>query len=256
MINLYLTNREILLYDVDDWAVLRKNYRIIGEIVGDSLHTPSLPVKILPEEACLLLSKNIVNVLEASEEIIKTKNDQNRLDEYETTLLSAQIVEYQETRKVQIEKIVDRIMAKPNENRSREEIIEDQLKRTPSVTKENMIWPVQLCTSNTTNKKTVTISDILKITSKLKSEIYSDLWERGYYITQGHKFGGDFLVYNGEPICHHAVFIIKCVECEENISPLEVIAFGRLGTSVKKRAVLASLTDSKVSYITINWIDS
>lgn len=32
---------------------------------------------------------------------------------------------------------------------------------------------------------------------KLRYETFKDLWERGYYITNGEKFGGDFLVYPG-----------------------------------------------------------
>lgn len=32
---------------------------------------------------------------------------------------------------------------------------------------------------------------------KLRYETFKDLWEQGYYITNGEKFGGDFLVYPG-----------------------------------------------------------
>lgn len=51
---------------------------------------------------------------------------------------------------------------------------------------------------------------------------------------------------------------MKCVEDRnKSMHSSELIAFGRLGTSVKKRAVLASLnTDQTVTYITLNWTDS
>lgn len=32
---------------------------------------------------------------------------------------------------------------------------------------------------------------------QLRYKTYKDLWERGYYVTSGGKFGGDFLVYPG-----------------------------------------------------------
>lgn len=32
---------------------------------------------------------------------------------------------------------------------------------------------------------------------QIKYKIYKDLWEKGYYISSGEKFGGDFLVYPG-----------------------------------------------------------
>lgn len=56
----------------------------------------------------------------------------------------------------------------------------------------------------------------------------------------------------------HAIHIVRCVEdANESMHPSEIIAFGRLGTSVKKNAVLASLNeDDTISYITINWMDS
>lgn len=31
-----------------------------------------------------------------------------------------------------------------------------------------------------------------------KYKIYSDLWNKGYYITSGIKFGGDYLLYPGK----------------------------------------------------------
>lgn len=32
---------------------------------------------------------------------------------------------------------------------------------------------------------------------RLRYKTFKDLWERGYYVTSGEKFGGDFLVYPG-----------------------------------------------------------
>ena len=31
----------------------------------------------------------------------------------------------------------------------------------------------------------------------LKYRVFSDFWERGYFLTGGGKFGGDFLIYPG-----------------------------------------------------------
>ena len=33
---------------------------------------------------------------------------------------------------------------------------------------------------------------------KLQYLVFKDLWENGYYLTDGSKFGGDFLVYPGK----------------------------------------------------------
>lgn len=38
---------------------------------------------------------------------------------------------------------------------------------------------------------------ILKNTTRVKCKTFKDLWEKGYYLTAGQKFGGDFLAYIG-----------------------------------------------------------
>ena len=37
----------------------------------------------------------------------------------------------------------------------------------------------------------------IHITNELKFKIFEDLWNKGFYITDGSKFGGDFLAYPG-----------------------------------------------------------
>lgn len=95
-------------------------------------------------------------------------------------------------------------------------------------------------------------------TTALKCAVFKDLWEKGYYITAGEKFGGDFLLYLGDPIAYHAAYIVRCVENPNaKLSPSELVAFGRLGTSVKKKAVFASMDDNEVvSYLAVNWMDT
>ena len=38
----------------------------------------------------------------------------------------------------------------------------------------------------------------LGVRDEIKLRVFADLWERGYYVTRGVKFGGDFLAYRGE----------------------------------------------------------
>ncbi|KAG0724115.1 tRNA-splicing endonuclease subunit Sen34 [Chionoecetes opilio] len=46
---------------------------------------------------------------------------------------------------------------------------------------------------------------------KLRSKVFIDLWRQNYYLTSGLKFGGDFLVYAGDPHICHAHAIVRCV---------------------------------------------
>lgn len=254
MIKLYFTEGNTFLYNVDDWITLRKTHRIIGEIVGSSSHIPSLPLKISPEEALLLLKKNVVEIKDLPDprKVMEVNN-------IETQILEHQINDYKKTRRIQLENVLDMIIKqrrKMNDYRSRDDILNEELEKTPPVTKDNMIWPIFLTPNDYISTKVINCHDIELHSTLLKSKTFEDLHYKGYFITDGAKFGGDFLVYFGDPICHHAIFIVKCIESEQSISPMEIVAFGRLGTSVKKRAVLASVVNEEVCYLTINWIDA
>eukprot|EP01135_Chromosphaera_perkinsii_P011021 Nk52_evm55s2309 gene=Nk52_evmTU55s2309 len=104
--------------------------------------------------------------------------------------------------------------------------------------------------------------------------VFRDLWERGYYLTPGAKFGGDFLAYEGEPLVYHSQFVVRIKgvnEQEEDntelqgaivrdadsgcISGMEIVLYGRLATSVKKQCLLAyvNLKTERVKYSTISW---
>ncbi|PVU99868.1 hypothetical protein BB560_005432 [Smittium megazygosporum] len=90
---------------------------------------------------------------------------------------------------------------------------------------------------------------------KIKKLVFSDLWNKGHYITSGLKFGGDYLVYNGDPFLYHSNFIATVLNYEELLSGHDLVALGRIGTNVKKNRVLCSFDFESNSciYITIRW---
>lgn len=56
----------------------------------------------------------------------------------------------------------------------------------------------------------------LEVMSSLKTDsdkmiVYQDLYDRGFYISSGMKFGSDFLGYSGDPIRYHARYAVKVV---------------------------------------------
>lgn len=64
--------------------------------------------------------------------------------------------------------------------------------------------------------------------------LYSYLNERGYFITPGLRFGGDFSVYPGDPFRYHAHYMANNYGWDEKIPMLDLVTSGRLGTAVKK----------------------
>lgn len=91
--------------------------------------------------------------------------------------------------------------------------------------------------------------------SRLRSRgaVFADLHDKGYYLSCGAKFGADFLAYAGDPQLFHAALAVVVVEAAECVSPLDVVALGRLGDSTKKRTVLAFLDGGAVNYVGVQW---
>ncbi|KUI55173.1 putative tRNA-splicing endonuclease subunit tsp-4 [Cytospora mali] len=63
---------------------------------------------------------------------------------------------------------------------------------------------------------------------------YKHLNSRGFYITPGIRFGADYSVYPGDPFRYHAHFMATSFEWDEEITMLDIVSGGRLGTGVKK----------------------
>ena len=70
-------------------------------------------------------------------------------------------------------------------------------------------------------------------------KIYKYFWSVGFHLTCGSKFGGDYLVYPGDPAKYHSKFIIACIDFTEKLTLKQLITYARMATSVKKTFVLA-----------------
>ena len=63
--------------------------------------------------------------------------------------------------------------------------------------------------------------------------LFVALWRRGFYVTTGTKFGGEWLAYRGAPLQHHAQFIVSYwprphVSVSKGTSPSETDTCDRL----------------------------
>ncbi|KAK7689137.1 hypothetical protein QCA50_007828 [Cerrena zonata] len=91
---------------------------------------------------------------------------------------------------------------------------------------------------------------------RAKCGVFRDLLEKGYYMGGGIKFGGDFLVYPGDPLRYHSHFVTTVIDSPLSVlRPMEIVAHGRLGTATKKAHLLCGWDDEKkeVSYLSIEW---
>lgn len=88
----------------------------------------------------------------------------------------------------------------------------------------------------------------------LRQAVFSDLHDKGYFLSCGAKFGADFLAYPGSPQIFHGSLAVIAVMADEVVGARDVVSLGRLGDSTKKRTILAFLGNSStVQYVGIQW---
>lgn len=94
----------------------------------------------------------------------------------------------------------------------------------------------------------------MDVDSTLKFRVFKDLWERGATVTSGESFGGDFLIYPGDPLYFHASHIVNVIE-SGTISPVALMGCGRMSVSVNKKCIFAFLDVEKdeLCYIDMSW---
>jgi len=91
---------------------------------------------------------------------------------------------------------------------------------------------------------------------RARCEVFRDLWEKGNYLGGGGKFGGDWLVYPGDPLRYHSHFVATVQTSPSALlRPMEIVAHGRLGTATKKAHLLCGWdpVSREVTYISIEW---
>ncbi|CAG8529342.1 7313_t:CDS:2 [Diversispora eburnea] len=221
----------------------------VGSLVGSLPRFPlqnqfyGLPLSLTPEEVTLLLSEGII-VLVNDEKSHQTPT-KLQIEEYEKSQKEnenhqLQDISYdfkqKEKRKIGF---VSSITIKTVSTNSFEWYNDDNQKfNTLEIAKQSNIWNWPETESE-----------------KYKFKIFYDLWKKGYFITSGIKFGGDYLLYSGDPLRFHSQYIATIMDRNKIISSLDIITFGRLGKAVKKSYMLCSWDQNfdKGIYFCLEW---
>ncbi|TFK42989.1 hypothetical protein BDQ12DRAFT_703294 [Crucibulum laeve] len=94
------------------------------------------------------------------------------------------------------------------------------------------------------------------LAERARCGVFRGLKEKGFFMGGGIKFGGEYLVYPGDPLRYHSHFAASVLESPiASLRPMEIVAHGRLGTATKKAHLLCGWDDEKkeVSYLSIEW---
>ncbi|KAJ2151377.1 tRNA-splicing endonuclease subunit [Coemansia sp. RSA 637] len=90
---------------------------------------------------------------------------------------------------------------------------------------------------------------------QLRFKLFKDLHGRGFFVTQGIKFGGEYLLYPGDPLRYHSSHIVSLVDHGQTVAARELITLGRVCTAVNKTRLLSSWNPhtDHITHITLNW---
>ena len=78
--------------------------------------------------------------------------------------------------------------------------------------------------------------------------VMSDLNSRGYRVTDGTKFGADYLAYPGDPSEFHSQYAVRVLEEDDVFQPMEILGGARVALGARKRFVIASRRGGKGNF--------
>ncbi|KAF8061562.1 hypothetical protein FPV67DRAFT_1563865 [Lyophyllum atratum] len=272
-----VSNKKAYIWDVDDIATIRSKHHLCGVLTGTLPHLSQqnaflgVPLVLMPEEVVLLVDNGDAVLID------DWNLEQQEDIKHQMVLLEAKGAKEgaNSGRAMSAEAILKR-QAREEKRAAKAKLVEaaggpDSLGAmlAPEATVEgasrsqppsSIDWydPNPSCSYTTiAAAKAARIWDYpSNLQERAKCGVFRSLWEQGYFMGGGIKFGGDYLVYPGDPLRYHSHFAASMLDSPlSSLRPMEIVAHGRLGTATKKAHLLCCWDDEKkeVSYLTIEW---
>ncbi|XP_064597229.1 tRNA-splicing endonuclease subunit Sen34-like [Liolophura sinensis] len=280
---LFLAHGNIFVWNPNDVCTLRERHRIVGTLVGCLPRLPrqnahlGIPLQLMKEEASLLLETGVCRLIDDTKPLMSPKPAQvSCFQELRRNQHQEQIEMYREERREEMRRHLPKILegrkAKKRKLKESQKSYEEsgstaeeeeevsfdvESVNIPAISTDHTM--VQLFTENPWREKRTEVAVEwnfpLSEQEVMRCQVFRDLWERGYFLTSGCKFGGDFLVYPGDPSRYHAFFIAICIPHHKKMAAMDVVAMGRLGSNVKKTVLICSFDTEKdsVTYTSLQW---
>lgn len=214
-----------------------------GVLTGTLPQTPQqnmflgIPLQLMIEEVTLLVGRGaaiVIGDVKAHEDGLARVTDRDRRSE-EAQVAARAKAEIDEWKRQEAERIRKRKLIQAMDVKDQDAAVEAALNEMdPSRIPHSYIMPA--LSSDCTYLPTSLPS--LPAPEQSRLAVYRYLWERGYYLSPGLRFGAQFMAYPGDPLRYHSHFLVNGIGWEEEFDVMDVVSGGRLGTGVKKAWVL------------------
>ncbi|KAI9446808.1 tRNA-intron endonuclease catalytic domain-like protein [Lactarius indigo] len=295
-IPIHVSNQTALVWDVDRVATLRSEHRICGVLSGTLPHLSQqniflgVPLVLIPEELVLLVEKQLATIVhDPAAHHLATPAQLESWDAQRQRGIAHQIREARQ-RKGEDRASAASEAAAQKKRAERDARRQRQLAEATGDTGPAPPSSATTDTPPTNNSNTAAVYTVSVATTsdtfawyepaaheyetldaareagvwaypateeeRARCEVFRDLWEKGYYLGGGSKFGGDWLVYPGDPLRYHSHFVATVqTSPSAPLRPMEIVAHGRLGTATKKAHLLCGwdAASREVTYISIEW---
>ncbi|KAJ6630656.1 hypothetical protein B0H10DRAFT_1982238 [Mycena sp. CBHHK59/15] len=293
-IRLRVANKKAYVWDVQDIATIRSKHRLCGVFTGTLPHLSQqnlflgVPMVLLPEEVVLLVENELAVLVDDPKAHIEPSIPklqrwnlqekqvaQQQISQATTTTNNAPGMSEEAVRKRkerELKKAAARANAsEPGPSGDLSNSIFAPIDATPPAPSDAQYTVIIPASSTSfewyddrkclfTTIESAKAAGIWEYPSDLheraKCGVFRGLWEQGMYMGGGIKFGGDYLVYPGDPLRYHAHFAASVLDSPTTtLTPMEIVAHGRLGTVTKKSHLLCGWNDEKkeASYLSIEW---
>ncbi|KAK9760687.1 tRNA-splicing endonuclease subunit [Basidiobolus ranarum] len=272
-IAVYIAQGHGFLRDATAACTLRSEYRIVGVLVGSLPRLPlqnsffSLPILLMPEEVTFLLEKGLVSLIDDKDSY--REPTEAEIEEYQGNLsreehFRQQLFEEKKRNNPKAQANSIDVDLKVN-GKSEEEIPSiptQELRKTRKAVKvptssSQYAWhdPKKVYDTIEEARANGVWEFPSTAAEKLRYKVFVDLREKGYFITPGSKFGGDYLLYPADPLRYHSHFVASIVPYDKELMPVDLVGFGRLGSAVKKSHLLCSydLVHDSFKYFCVEW---
>ncbi|XP_013393098.1 tRNA-splicing endonuclease subunit Sen34 [Lingula anatina] len=281
-VKISLVSNKPFIWNAEDACIVLEKYRIVGALAGCLSRAPrqniqlGLPLQLMPEEAMLLLQEGYAQLVNSDQNAKLPSPEQvDRFQKMREESFKQQAEIGIAERKLIVQRRLDQIKEGRKAKRKQrlekkkangQDVDERELMRDEDKldVKDIQITPmgqehalVQIFTETPWVEEVDT--DVRwdfpsTEEERVRYRVFRDLWRKGHSLTCGGKFGGDFLVYPGDPSRFHSFYIAVCLLHHQTMSAEKVVAMARLGSTVKKTVVLCSVDDDdELTYTSLQW---